>query len=431
MRILFFSHYFPPEVNAPALRTYEHCARWVKAGHEVTVVTCVPNCPDGKAFAGYRNRLRRQVETIDGIRVVRVWTYLAANAGTLRRILNYVSYFVSALLGSFRLGRADIVVATSPQFFCGWAGAWAARLRRVPFVLEIRDLWPESIGAVDAIRNRPLLRFLEFLEKRLYRSAAHIVTVGDGYQARILEKADVADRISVITNGVDLARFAARSPDAEFLNELGFAGKFTCSYVGTIGMAHGLEVVAEAARILRDRGREDIRFCLVGDGAVRERLTRLAAELGVNGSIVFAGRRPAESVPSILASSDACLIHLKECDLFETVIPSKMFEAMGMARPIILGVRGDALAILRRADAGLEMEPGSAESLVSCVTRLADDRALCSALGARGRAFVEQHYNRDRLAAEMLGILEGVAEAGRGRTLFAGSANPDNRTTRR
>src|ERR1700685_216581 len=165
--------------------------------------------------------------------------------------------------------RGDLVVATSPQFFCGWAGAWAARLRRVPFVLEIRDLWPESIGAVDAIRNRPLLRFLGFLEKRLYRSAAHIVTVGDGYQARILEKADVADRISVITNGVDLARFAARSPAAEFLNELGFAGKFTCSYVGTIGMAHGLEVVAEAARILRDRGREDIRFCLVGDGAVR------------------------------------------------------------------------------------------------------------------------------------------------------------------
>jgi len=413
MRILFFSHYFPPEVNAPALRTYEHCARWVKAGHDVTVVTCVPNCPDGKAYAGYRSRLRRQVETVDGIRVVRVWTHLAANAGTVRRTINYLSFFVSSVLASLRLGRPDVVVATSPQFFCGWAGAWAARLNRVPFVLEIRDLWPESITAVEALRSRPLLRFLTFLEKRLYRTPAHLVTVGEGYQARILEKADVADRISVITNGVDLKRFAARPPDAKFLGEFGLTGKLVCSYVGTIGMAHGLEVVAEAAKILKDQGRDDIRFCLVGDGAHRERLARRAAELGVESWVAFAGRQPAERVPLILASSDMCLIHLRDCELFESVIPSKMFEAMAMARPIILGVRGDARVLLQRAGGGLDMEPGCAESLVSCVTRLADDPSLRSALGASGRAFVEEHFNRDRLAREMLGLLESVADGAR------------------
>jgi glycosyltransferase involved in cell wall biosynthesis len=431
MRILFFSHYFPPEVNAPALRTYEHCARWVKAGHDVTVVTCVPNCPVGKAFDGYRSRLRRQVETVDGIRVVRVWTYLAANAGTVRRTINYLSFFVSGVFASLRLGRPDVVVATSPQFFCGWAGAWAARLKRVPFVLEIRDIWPESITAVEALRSRPLLRFLAFLEKRLYRAAAHLVTVGEGYQARILEKADVADRISVITNGVDLERFAAQPPDARFLGELGLTGKLVCSYVGTIGMAHGLDVVLDAAQMLKDQGRDDVRFCLVGDGAHRERLARRAAELGVERWVVFAGRQPAERVPLILASSDVCLIHLKECELFESVIPSKMFEAMAMGRPIILGVRGDARALVQRAGAGLDMEPGSAESLVSCLTRLAGDPSLRSALGASGRAFVEEHYNRDRLAQEMLGLLESVADAGRHTgTLPARAANPDNRSSR-
>jgi glycosyltransferase involved in cell wall biosynthesis len=428
MRILFFSHYFPPEVNAPALRTYEHCARWVKAGHEVTVVTCVPNCPDGKAYAGYRNRLRRQVETIDGIRVVRVWTYLAANAGTARRTINYLSFFVSSVLASLRLSRPDVVVATSPQFFCGWAGAWAARLKRVPFVLEIRDIWPESITAVDALRSRPLLRFLEFLEKRLYRAPAHLVTVGEGYQARILEKADVADRISVVTNGVDLKRFAAQPPNGEFLGKLGLSGKLVCSYVGTIGMAHGLEVVTEAAKILKDRGRDDIRFCVVGDGAHRERLARRAAELAVESWVAFAGRQPAERVPMILASSDVCLIHLKDCELFESVIPSKMFEAMAMARPIILGVRGDARVLLQRAGGGLDMEPGSAESLVACVTRLADDPSLRSALGASGRAFVEENFNRDRLAGEMLGLLESVADGAWNRcTLSARAADPEVR----
>lgn len=409
VNILFLSHYFPPESNAPAARTYEHCVRWAREGHDVTVVTCVPNCPTGVVFNGYRNRFSPQVEMVDGVRVVRVWSYVAPNAGTVRRIINYLTYMVAAILASLRVRRPDVVIATSPQFFCGWAGVWVSRLRKVPFVLEIRDIWPESISTVGAIRNRWILRFLEHLERRMYLAARHIVTVGSGYRDRVLERADVGHKTSVVTNGVDLHQFVPQSPDAGFLDEQGLTGKFVCSYVGTIGMAHGLDVVVDAARMLRERGRNDIRFCLVGEGSQRRELERQARELGVGDMVVFAGRQPKERMPAILASSDACLVHLRGCELFGTVIPSKIFETMAMERPMIMGVRGEARDIVAAAHAGLEMEPESAAELAERVTQLADDPVLRHELGVSARSFVEVHYNRDLLAAQMLAIAERTA----------------------
>lgn len=410
MRILFFSHYFPPEVNAPAGRTYEHAVRWVKAGHDVTVVTCVPNCPDGVVYPGYRNRFRRQIEMLDGIRVVRVWTYLAPNAGTVRRILNYLSFMVSSVWAALRLPRPDVLVATSPQFFCGWAGVWIHRLRRVPFVLEIRDIWPESIETVGAIRFRPVLRVLEWLERRMYRAADHIVAVGEGYQRKILERVDIPDRISVITNGVDLDRFSLQSPDRELRKRWFGENKFVCAYVGTIGMAHGLEVVLDAADILRRRGRDDAVFWLVGDGACRERLQAEAERRGLNDRVVFTGRQNKEEVPRVLASVDACLVHLRKTSLFETVIPSKIFEMMAMAKPIIMGVNGDAREITARAGAAIAIEPESPDSLADAVIRLADDSTLRGQLASAARQYVAAHYDRNRLAADFLALLQAVAE---------------------
>lgn len=408
MRILFLSHYFPPEVNAPATRTYEHCVRWARAGHDVTVVTCAPNCPDGVVFDGYQNRFRPQTEIIDGVRVVRVWTYLAPNAGT-RRILNYVSYMFSALLVSLRLPRPDILIATSPQFFCGWAGVFASWLMRVPFVLEIRDIWPESIEAVGALKNKPLLKLLEWLERRMYLAADQIVAVGNGYRQRILEKVEIPDRISVVTNGVDLERFIPGAPDPRFLHMWDLEGKFVCSYIGTIGMAHGLNVVVEAARILRDKGRTDIAFCLVGDGAVRQQLEEAVAASGLKEWVVFTRMLPKDDMPRVLASSNACLIHLKKCELFGTVIPSKLFETMAMGRPMIMGVEGEARDIVNWANAGLDMEPGSPESLVECVESLADQPGLAIELGRSARAMVAEHFSRDALAEKLLHILHKTA----------------------
>jgi glycosyltransferase involved in cell wall biosynthesis len=409
MRILFLSHYFPPEVNAPATRTYEHCVRWVRAGHDVTVVTCAPNCPGGVLFDGYRNSLRPQMELVDGVRVIRVWTYLAPNAGTLRRIANYLSYLVSAVLVCLRMPRPDVLIATSPQFFCGWAGVIVSWLKRVPFVLEVRDIWPESIAAVGAIRNRALLRVLEWLERRMYRAADRIVAVGNGYRRKILEKVPIPERVSVVTNGVDLQKFIPADPDARFLHMWELEGKFVCSYIGTIGMAHGLEVVVDAAQMLRERGRSDICFCLVGEGAARGRLQEQVRQAGLQSTVVFTGRLPKSEMPAALASSDACLIHLKNCELFQTVLPSKLFETMAMGRPIIMGVAGEARQIVNWANAGLEMQAGSAQSLVECVETLADQPGLASEFGRSARAVVAEHFSRDVLADKLLAILGETA----------------------
>jgi glycosyltransferase involved in cell wall biosynthesis len=408
MQILFFSHYFPPEVNAPATRTHEHCARWARAGHDVTVVTCRPNCPDGVLYPGYKNLWRPEVEYVEGVQVVRVWTHLAPNAGTARRIANYLSYMLSAVFAALWLKRPDVVVATSPQFFCGWAGVILSRLKRTKCVLEIRDIWPESIEAVGAMRNRSLLRVLELLERRMYLAADRIVAVGNGYREKILEKADVADRVSVVTNGVDLERFKPEEPNPVLLRRWGLEGKFVCSYIGTIGMAHGLDVVIRAAKLLKERGRDDARFWLVGDGAARRRLEREAAEAGVDDLIVFSGRLPKEEMPAVLASSNACLIHLRACELFGTVIPSKLFETMAMSRPIIMGVRGEAREIVLRAGAGIAMEPDDAHALAACVERVADDPAFAARLGGSAREYVAKHYERGVLALRFLEQLREV-----------------------
>lgn len=409
MRILFLSHYYSPEVNAPATRTSEHCIRWARAGHDVTVVTCAPNCPNGVVYPGYRNSLWPQTEVIEGVRVVRVGTYLAPNAGTVRRILNFLSYMVMAVLASLRQPRPDVIVATSPQFFCGWAGVLVSWFRRVPFVLEIRDIWPESIEAVGAMRSRLLLRVLEWLERRMYLAADHIVAVGDGYRDRIVQRADVAHHISVITNGVDPARFVPRPPDPAFLRAWNLDGKFVCSYIGTIGMAHGLEVVLEAAKLLRSQGRTDVCFCLVGDGSSRQRLEAESHAAGLDDLVVFTGQQPKDRIPAILASSAACLVHLKKCELFSTVIPSKIFETMAMGRPVIMGVAGPSRQIILESGAGLAMEPESAASLVSAVLALANDLQSASQMGQTARQRVLLDFNRNVLGERFLRLLGDVA----------------------
>ena len=410
MRVVFFSHYFSPEGNAPASRTYEHCKRWAAAGHQVTVVTCAPNVPGGVVYEGYKNRIWPQRETIDGVDVIRVWTYLAANSGNTKRILNYVSYMFSALLCFlFFCRRPNLIIATSPQFFCGWAGTIASWLKWCPFILEIRDIWPESIVTVGALKKTSLLvRILERLEKWMYRSANHIVTVGSGYQENVLSKVDIGDRISVVTNGVDLDVFSPQEPSAEFRQQHGLSDHFVCSYVGTIGMAHGLSVVVRAAKILKSMKRNDVMFCLVGDGAQREQIKKDAIESNVNDMIRFTGRLPKSDMPMVLASSDCLLVHLKKTDLFATVIPSKIFEAMAMERPLVMGVQGESADIVKDSGAGIAMESDNAQQLVDAVLALKEDHELRNRLCANGRQFVGQHYTRDSLAKKMLDVMKRV-----------------------
>ncbi len=410
MRIVFFSHYFPPEGNAPASRTYEHCLRWSRSGNDVTVITCVPNVPNGIVYSGYRNRLWPQIEVKDGIRVVRVWTVIAANAGAFWRIVNFLSYAISSLVAYiFWCRRPDIVVATSPQFFCGWAGVIASWLKWTPFVLEIRDIWPESIVTVGALRKGLAIRLLERLERWMYRSANTIVAVGNGYRDNIRSKIGDTRPIEVITNGVDANYFSPREKSLDFLQRWGIKGKFVCAYVGTLGMAHHLEITIRAAERLRDQGRKDIVFLLVGDGARRAELESMVRAAGLDEWVKFTGRMDKDQMPGVLASCDALLVHLRKTELFETVIPSKIFEAMAMQRPIIMGVRGESAEIVQRAAAGIMIEPENDAELTAAALRLADDPDFYASLCRNGRDFVLREYSRDDLADRMLEILYRVA----------------------
>lgn len=406
MKILFFSHYYTPEGNAPATRVSALCERWVKAGHEVTVVTGAPNVPNGIVYEGYRNE--RTSEVVNGVKVERVKTYIAANKGVVKRMLNYVTFFLSALWTGVRLEKPDVVIATSPQIFCGYAGVWYKRVRRVPLVIEIRDIWPESMFAVGAKVPRLGIWALERIEKAMYRRCDRLVTVGEGYRLRLKEKGVPEEKMSVVMNGTDLEVYSPREKNSELLKKFGLEGKFVVSYIGTVGMACGLEVVLEAAENLtqRHRGTElgNVVFVIVGDGAYREKLEAEAKRRRLD-NVVFTGRQPKSSMPDWVSSSDASLVHLKKTELFTTVMPSKIFESAGCKRPIIMGVDGFAKKLVMDAEAGLDMQPENAESLVECVKRLVEDPALRCKLGENAYNNIAKVYNRDQQASDYLSIL--------------------------
>lgn len=401
MHILFLTHYFPPEVNAPASRTYENAKRWIKEGHQVTVITCAPNHPTGVVYPGYKNRLWQWDEK-DGIRVLRVKTYLSANKGFAKRILNYVSYMFSAMVFCLRVGRVDVVVSTSPQFFCGLAGYFVSRIKRRPWVLEIRDLWPESIVAVGAVKSRKMIGLLEGLETWMYRKADRIVALTNAFKRHIVGCGVSSNRISVITNGADLEQFRVLPKENGFRREQELSGKFVVSYIGTHGMAHGLDTIFKTAKSLKDESK--IVFLLVGDGAERERLFKKKEGLGLKNVLMLAQQKK-EKMPEILAASDACMVLLKKTDLFKTVIPSKIFEAMAMERPIILGVDGESREIIEAGQCGICIEPENPDALSDAVMQLYRDHTLGQNLGQKGKVFVANRFDREKLAMEYLDLL--------------------------
>ena len=396
MRILFLTHYFPPEGAAAAARAFAHSKRWVARGDSVTVITCVPNYPAGVVHSGYQNCIR-QVEFIDGIRVVRIGTYIAANMGVWRRAANYLSYMIGAILASLLEERPDVILATSGQFFCGLAGVFVSRLLKCPFLLEIRDLWPDSIAAVGAMQPGLTLRLVGRVELFMYRSANHIVTVGDGYQASLIDRGVAPERLSVVMNGVDRELFYPRDKDIEIASRLKVRDRFVVSYCGAIGMAHGLDVALQSALLIRKRGNYNVVFLMVGDGALLEPLRKEASRLELD-NVVFAGAMDRTEIPAIISASDACLVHLRRSRTFTTVMPSKIFEAAAMAKPVILGVRGFAEEFVRRAGCGLCVEPENAKELADAVLKLAGAPELCDELGTAGYDYVNLKYDRDKLA---------------------------------
>ncbi len=404
MKILFLTENFPPETNAAATRVFERACYWAKWGHQVTILTCAPNFPHGEVFDGYQNRWR-QIEDISGLRVVRVKTYIAANQGTLRRTLDFTSFMASAFCAGLFEAKPDLVVATSPQFFAA-VGAWAlAAVRRRPFVFELGDLWPASIVAVGAMADSVLIRGLEKLELFLYRRAACVVALTHAFKADLVRRRIAADKIAVVINGVDLWRYGPRPRDAALARQWGLDGRFVIGYVGTHGMAHGLGNVLDAAERLRNR--PEIRFLLAGSGAERAELIADARSRELT-NVVFMEPQPKEKMPQVWSLCDVALVHLRDSPVFRDVIPSKIFEAMGMGLPILMAApTGEASAILEADGAGVSVPPEDPDALAEAVKRLHDDSSYCQTLAAHSLAAAPDH-SREHQARHMISVLEGV-----------------------
>ena len=402
MHILLVTHYYPPESNAPANRAYEHAQAWIDQGHSVTVVTAAPSHPRGEIYPGYANAFSDGV--VDRVRVIRLPTIIAANKGIIARSAAFFSFFGAVLRHRRRIPASDVVISTTPQFFCGLAG-WLLRGDGRPWVLEVRDLWPESIVAVGAMRRNLAIRALEVLEIWAYRTADLVVTTTASHLRHVRQRAPAAP-VVVVANGITVGLLPdERDPGDVVRRELGLGDRYVAAYFGTHGMAHRLETILEAAERLR--ANDAIRFVLAGDGAARE-----AIEAGVKkrrlANVLVLGQQPRERMAALWAASDAALVLLRRSPTFEHVLPSKLIEAMSLGKPVILGVEGEARALLEAAGAGIAIPPEDSEALAAAVVRLADEPGLTERCGAAGRAYAAQHFDRRVLAGRMAQAIEEV-----------------------
>lgn len=411
MKILYVSQYYLPEMGAPAARAAELSRHWADAGHEVTVLTGFPNHPTGVVPFEYRKEIRRLIfrEQVEGVNLLRTWLLPFPNRKAYERMLNYSSFAASAAVTGLTVSNPDLVIATSPQMLVGLSGWWLARCKRVPFVFEVRDLWPESIAAVGmGEKSSRLYRWLSRLADFLYRHADRIVVVSPAFVDYLVECRQVPrNKISVIENGVETQRFSPTAGTDLRIN-LGLQEKFIVSYIGTIGMAHGLETVIEAAVLLQQTNRE-IAFLVVGEGAEKDRLIAAAQQRNLR-NMQFIDQQAHEKIPGYICASDACLVPLKKAELFKTVIPSKMLEFMSCARPVILGVEGHARTILEEARAGIAIEPENAAALAHAIARLAANRQAAAAMGENGRDFIIRRFARDQSAQKYIRVMEDLLQ---------------------
>lgn len=401
MKILFLTDNFPPEVNAPASRTYDHCQEWLKQGVDITVITCAPNFPQGKVYKGYRNKFY-QTQEMDGVHVIRVWSYITANKGFIKRTFDYISYSISSFIaGLFQ--HPDIIIATSPQFFTALSGRTLSFWKRIPWIMEVRDLWPESIKTVGAMKDNFFIKYFEWQEKRCYNSAQKIVVVTDSFRNKLIERGVDPGKIEVVKNGVDRNLFQPMKKDVSLVKKLNLENKKIIGYIGTHGMAHKLDFILQCAKNLQDT---NYHFLFIGDGAEKKHLLELKNELNCT-NVTMIGSVPKQEVKNYISILDIALINLKKSDLFKTVIPSKIFENAGMQIPILMGVEGEAKCIVETYGAGVCFEPENEEDFDKKLKLLLTDKDIYQRC-KEGCDKLSADFDRKILAKKMLAVIEQV-----------------------
>lgn len=407
MNIVFITHIFYPEMGAPAARVFETAKAWVDAGHKVTVVTCFPNHPTGVIPAQYKGLLSKE-EEIEGIRVLRNFVYATPNEGFFARIIGHLSFmFSSVLLSVHKIKNPDVIIVTSPPYFSIFAAYFISFVKKVPFVFEVRDLWPESVVKLGVLKNKAIIGILEFFEMFYYRKAAKVVVVTKSFKDTLISRGINEDKIEVITNGAD-DRFIAL-PSNEEIEQLrdsyNLKNKFVVLYAGTHGMSHALEKIIDAADLLK--GYEDITFLFVGEGAEKKNIIEHAQQLGIK-NVQFLPGQPKELMPKIYGLADVCVVSLKNLELFDKVIPSKIFEIMACNKPIIASLKGESKELLLAANCSLVVELENSQEIAKAILILAKDKDYKNNLANNGRKFVLRHYTRQSLAQKYENLLKEI-----------------------
>ncbi len=394
-------------MGAPAARAAELSKYWARAGHDVTVLTGFPNHPTGVVPENWRSRLRRLhfTEMVDGVRVVRTWLWPLPNRKSHERIRNYASFCLSAAVSGLALQRPDVLIATSPQLLCALAGWWTAFWKRVPFVFEVRDLWPESLAAVGVGEAGSLLHSaLGKIAGFLYRRANLIVVVSPAFREHLMRHWKVpAEKIAVVENGVEADVFRLDPNASKLRVQLDLDRRFLICYIGTMGNAHGLETLISAAEKLQTE-MPSAMFLLIGEGAEKQRIVDLADQRGLT-NIKFLDQQARETIPTYISAADVCIVMLRNTELFKTVIPTKLLEYMACERPVIVAVDGQARQIVEEAQAGIFVEPENSQALVKAIVELSKRPDQRLEMGRNGRQHILTHFSRDRKSSDFILIL--------------------------
>jgi glycosyltransferase involved in cell wall biosynthesis len=408
MRILFLTQYFPPETGAPSNRLSDLADRLSKLGHQVTVLTALPNYPQGAIFDGYRGCLMLTEER-NSIQVIRSWIFATRSKKFLPKLINYFSFAIlSCVVGAFTVRRTDIVFVESPPLFLAVSGYLLARMKHAKFVLNISDLWPESAIALGVLRNDRIIRCSVWLERELYRRADLVTGQTRGIMAGVQKRWPSAPR-ALLTNGVApefLQQIEAVRPSRSKLRqELGFGDKFIVAYTGVHGFSQRLETIICAAELLSNY--KDIQFIFWGDGPEKPGLKAMALAKRLS-NVQFSPSQPALRMPEILTCVDVAIVPLARTELFKGALPSKLFEALGAGVPVVAAVEGEAKSLVEASGGGIVIEPENSQKMAEAIVRLFMDSSLRQKLGSAGRNYIAAHYNRNTIAERFEILLRAV-----------------------
>jgi len=405
VHIIFIHQVFISPEEAGSTRHFELARHLVKKGHRVTIISSAVNYLTGKVNDRFKRKFLSK-EIVEGVEIMRTWTYPGIHMNYIARFISFISFMFSSILGGFHAGKIDAVIACSPQIFTGVSGYVVSRVKRVPFIFEIRDLWPKFAIETRVLTNARLISLAGSLERWVYKRADHFIINSPGFYEHLEGFNIPKERISLVSNGVDTKVFTPGERYNPFREEMGLGKKFTVMYAGAHGRANGLDTVIEAAKILK--GRSDIIFMMVGDGKEKDDLIRLSEGYGLK-NVLFVGAQTKRKMPEICRSADVCLAILQKREAFKTVYPNKIFDYMASGRPTILAIDGVAREVLEKSEGGIFVEPEDPDALAETVLTLYNNRELAERYGENARKYVVENFDREKIAEDLNDILLKVA----------------------